>query len=93
MISPSTFLRAALIGVVGSLSLATHAVAQGKWERKAPFPDPSEEVLGMAASGKMYVFAGLAPVWKPKALVFEYDPAGDKWTEKKKMALPSHHVA
>ena len=47
----------------------------------------------MAAGGKMYVFAGLAPVWKPKALVYEYDPSSDKWTERKKMALPSHHVA
>src|SRR6202166_3182933 len=91
MISPGMLLRVALIGL--SLSFATNAIAQGKWDRKAPFPDPSEEVLGMAAGGKMYVFAGLAPVWKPKALVYEYDSASDKWAEKKKMALPSHHVA
>jgi N-acetylneuraminic acid mutarotase len=93
MISPSMLARVALIGLLGSLSIATTAFAQGKWDRKAPFPDPSEEVLGMAAGGKMYVFAGLAPVWKPKALVYEYDPSSDKWAEKKKMALPSHHVA
>ncbi len=96
MISPRTLLRVtivALIALSGSLSLTTSAHAQGKWERKAAFPDPSEEVLGMAAGGKMYVFAGLAPVWKPKALVYEYDPASNKWTERKKMALPSHHVA
>src|ERR1700726_4946042 len=93
MISPRTLACVALIGLLGSLSVATTAFAQGKWDRKAPFPDPSEEVLGMAAGGKMYVFAGLAPVWKPKALVYEYDPASDKWAEKKKMALPSHHVA
>jgi len=101
---PGMILRVALIGVLGllgPLTVATSAFAQGnaqgnvqgKWERKAPFPDPSEEVLGMAAGGKMYVFAGLAPVWKPKALLYEYDPASDTWTEKKKMALPSHHVA
>src|SRR5580700_8283326 len=96
MISPRTLsrvARVALIALLGALPLATSAHAQGKWERKAAFPDPSEEVLGMAAGGKMYVFAGLAPVWKPKALVYEYDPASDKWAEKKKMALPSHHVA
>src|SRR5258708_14277173 len=85
--------RVALIGLFGLLPIAPNAFAQGKWERKAAFPDPSEEVVGMAAGGKMYVFAGLAPVWKPKALVYEYDPASDKWAEKKKMALPSHHVA
>src|SRR5216683_2579622 len=93
MISPRMLLPVALMGLFGLLSASSGALAQGKWERKAPFPDPSEEVLGMAAGGKMYVFAGLAPVWKPKALVYEYDPASDKWTEKKRMALPSHHVA
>ena len=41
----------------------------------------------------MYVFAGLAPVWKPMGMVYEYDPAGNQWTKKKPMALPSHHVA
>ena len=48
--------------------------AQGKWVKLAPFPEPSEELLGVAAGGKMYVFCGLAPGWKPKALVYEYDP-------------------
>src|SRR5262245_1475784 len=75
------------------LVFSTSAFAQGKWVKLAPFPDPSEELLGAAAGGKMYVFAGLAPGWKPKALVYEYDPAADKWTKKKPMALASHHVA
>jgi len=63
------------------------------WATLAPFPDPSEEVLGAVAAGKLYVFCGLAPGWTPKALVYEYDPAGNKWTQKKPMQLPSHHVA
>src|SRR5258708_24614383 len=69
------------------------AHAQGKWEKLAPFPEPAEEILGAAAGGKMYVFGGLAAVWKPMGLVYEYDPATDHWTKKKPMALPSHHVA
>src|ERR1700730_8985815 len=69
------------------------AHAQAKWVRLAPFPEPAEEILGAAAGGKMYVFAGLAPVWKPMGLVYEYDPASNQWTKKKSMALPSHHVA
>jgi N-acetylneuraminic acid mutarotase len=69
------------------------AFAQAKWEKLAPFPEPAEEILGTAAGGKMYVFAGLIPIWKPKGLVYEYDPATDHWTKKKPMALPSHHVA
>ena len=69
--------------------------AQGKWTKLAPFPDPSEELLGASANGKMYVFCGLAtrPQWTPKGLVYEYDPASDKWTKKAPMGLPSHHVA
>src|SRR5262249_18848028 len=59
----------------------------------APFPDASEEVLGATAGGKVYVFAGLAPGWKPKAMVYEYDPASNQWTKKRPMRLASHHVA
>jgi N-acetylneuraminic acid mutarotase len=67
--------------------------AANPWVLGAPFPEPSEEVLGATAGGKLYVFAGLAPGWKPKALVVEYDPASNQWTKKKPMRLASHHVA
>jgi N-acetylneuraminic acid mutarotase len=63
------------------------------WVQGAPFPEPSEEVLGATAGGKLYVFAGLAPGWKPKAMVVEYDPASNAWTKKQPMRLASHHVA
>ena len=72
---------------------APPAFAQAKWEKLAPFPEPAEEILGAAAGGKMYVFAGLVPFWKPKGLVYEYDPASNQWAKKQPMALPSHHVA
>src|ERR1700692_4161153 len=72
---------------------APSAFAQANGEKLAPFPEPAEEILGAAAGGKMYVFAGFIPVWKPKGLVYEYDPATDHWTKKKPTALPSHHVA
>src|SRR5262249_32646632 len=67
--------------------------AANPWVTLAPFPDASEEVLGATANGKLYVFCGLAPGFKPKGLVYEYDPAANTWTQKKPMALPSHHVA
>ncbi|HEY6820862.1 MAG TPA: kelch repeat-containing protein, partial [Burkholderiales bacterium] len=51
------------------------------------------ELLGASANGKLYVFCGLAPGWKPLGLVYEYDPASDKWTKKKPMPLASHHVS
>jgi N-acetylneuraminic acid mutarotase len=86
------YVRNAVV-VLLALLFAGSALAQGKWAKLAPFPEPSEELLGASSGGKMYVFAGLAPGWVPKALVYEYDPATDKWTKKKPMALPSHHVA
>jgi len=82
-----------VILMIGLVFATPAAEAQGKWERLAPFPEPAEEILGAAAGGKMYVFAGLIPLWKPMGLVYEYDPATDHWTKKKPMALPSHHVA
>src|SRR6266849_6145138 len=81
------------LALVALLSATPAAHAQVKWVRLAPFPEPAEEILGAAAGGKMYVFAGLIPFWKPKGLVYEYDPATDHWTKKQPMALPSHHVA
>src|SRR5712671_4430365 len=82
-----------VLALVACLATTPAAYAQAKWVRLAPFPEPAEEILGAAAGGKMYVFAGLAPVWKPMGMVYEYDPATDRWTKKKPMALPSHHVA
>src|SRR5262249_46504192 len=66
--------------------------AANPWFQGAPFPEASEEVLGATAAGKVYVFAGLAPGWKPKAMVYEYDPASNQWAKKRPMRLPSHHV-
>jgi len=85
--------RWALAVAVLAVAWAAQAAAEGKWVKLAPFPDPSEEVYGAAAGGKLYVFGGLAPGWRPKGLVYEYDPATDTWTRKKPMPLASHHVA
>ncbi len=87
-----SYVRNAVVTLVVCLFVAP-AFAQGKWTKLAPFPEPSEELLGASAGGRMYVFCGLAPGWVPKGLVYEYDPASDKWAKKKPMALPSHHVA
>lgn len=83
-----TMFALAFISIVASSS----AYAQ-KWGKLAPIPEPAEEVYGVAAGGKFYVFGGLAPGWTPKAMVYEYDPDNDAWTKKKTMPLPSHHVA
>jgi len=82
-----------LLLVVLTGLVVAEAQAPGKWVKLAAFPEPAEELYGAAAAGKVYVFGGLAPGWQPRGLVFEYDPAIDKWTKKKPMALASHHVA
>jgi N-acetylneuraminic acid mutarotase len=86
-------LRVCLIILWLGLLLPATAQAQGKWIKLAPFPEPAEELLGVAAAGKMYVFCGLAPGWKPIGMVYEYDPATDKWAKKKPMPVATHHVA
>lgn len=88
--SPS-LLRGMVLALVVICAGITAAHAQ-KWGKAAPFPEASEELYGIATAGKLYVMGGLAPGWKPKGLVYEYDPAADKWAKKKNMPLASHHV-
>src|SRR5256886_9148858 len=66
---------------------------QGKWIRLAPFPQATGELLGAAINGKLYAAQGLLPGFKPAGLVYEYDSAGDAWTQKKPMPHPVHHAA
>ena len=61
-------------------ALALPAFAQ-KWEVGAPIPQGAEEVYGVTANGKLYVFGGLALAWKPIGMVMEYDPAKNAWTK------------
>ncbi len=75
-----------------ALILAPAALAQ-KWSTLAAFPEPSEELYGIAAGGKFYVFGGQQLGWKSLGMVYEYDPASDRWTKKKDMPLPAHHTA
>ncbi len=82
------WLAAALAGFAGPVG-----AAEGKWVTLAPFPEPGEEVVGAAAGGKLYVFLGIKPIWRPMGLVYEYDPGTNAWTKKKPMPRPSHHTA
>src|SRR3954468_8401414 len=85
----------ALIAMIASLAFAATALAQmptSPWKKAAPFPYPDEELYGVALNGKMYVIGG----WdegKAAGLNYQYDPATDKWTEKKGMPRAAHHAA
>src|ERR1700692_2456415 len=85
----------AMLALIVSLVFCTAALAQmpiNPWKKGAPFPYPDEELYGVALNGKMYVIGG----WdegKAAGLNYQYDPATDKWTEKKGMPRLAHHAA
>lgn len=58
------------------------SVSASGWKTAAPVPRGAEEVVGIPARGKFYVFGGLALDWKPMGMVMEYDPGTDQWTRK-----------
>ena len=81
--------------VTATLLSTTAGLAQmpkSPWKRAAPFPEPDEELYGVASNGKMYVIGG----WddgKARGANYEYDPATDKWTKKASMPRKAHHPA
>ena len=87
--------RTAMAAVTASLVFATAALAEmptSPWKKGAPFPEPDEELYGVALNGKMYVIGG----WddgKAGGVNYEYNPATDKWTKKQPMPRPAHHAA
>jgi len=84
-----------MLAVIASLVFSTAALAQmptSPWKKAAPFPEPDEELYGVALNGKMYVIGG----WddgKAGGVNYEYNPATDKWTKKQPMPRPAHHAA
>jgi N-acetylneuraminic acid mutarotase len=87
--------RTAVAAAMASLIFAAAALAQmptSPWKKGAPFPQPDEELYGVALNGKMYVIGG----WddgKAGGVNYEYNPATDKWTKKQPMPRPAHHAA
>ena len=87
--------RLILAVATATLLLATAGLAQmpkSAWRRAAPFPEPDEELYGVACKGKMYVIGG----WddgKARGANYEYDPATDRWTKKASMPRKAHHPA
>ena len=66
---------------------------QGRWMSLAPFPEPTPELAGAAANGKLYALQGQRPGFVPAGLVYEYDPAANAWAKKKPMPRALHHGA
>src|SRR6202051_123367 len=87
--------RTAVAAAMASLIFAAAALAQmptSPWKKGAPFPQPDEELYGVALNGKMYVIAACDHD-KAGGVNYEYNPATDKWTKKQPMPRPAHHAA
>jgi N-acetylneuraminic acid mutarotase len=89
-VRPPRFLYAVV--TIASLVLLAGAttLTQARWTKLAPFPEPDEELYGVASGGKLYVIGGFGG-GRARGIVFEYDPATDRWTKKQPMARPVHH--
>ena len=87
---------AATVAVIATIVVATATVTAqmptSPWKKGAPFPEPDEELYGVALNGKMYVIGGWGD-GKARGANYEYDPATDRWTKKKPMPRPAHHAA
>ena len=86
---------AMLAVLMASLVFVTTALAQmptSPWKKGAPFPEPDEELYGVAVNGKLYVIGGWGD-GKARGVNYEYDPATDRWTKKQPMPRPAHHAA
>jgi peroxiredoxin/N-acetylneuraminic acid mutarotase len=87
--------RAIWTAIAASLLVTGAAFAQNPtspWKKAAPFPEPDEELYGVACNGKMYVIGGWGE-GKARGANYEYDPSTDKWTKKASMPRPAHHAA
>jgi N-acetylneuraminic acid mutarotase len=85
----------AMVALMASVVFATTLLAQmptSPWKKGAPFPEPDEELYGVAVNGKLYVIGGWGD-GKARGANYEYDPATDKWTKKSPMPRPAHHAA
>src|SRR5919106_5382684 len=86
----------ASIVCVGVTTTVAPVFAQGgplRWAKAAPFPEPEEELYGTVIDGKFYVLGGFGIGGNAPGLVYEYDPATDRWTKKKEMPVHVHHQA
>ena len=75
--------RTAIVAVIASLVVATSALAQmptSPYKKGAPFPEPDEELYGVAVNGKLYVIGGWGD-GKARGVNYEYDPATDSVDE------------
>lgn len=81
---------------VAALACVSVAKAEPQWTMAAPIPIAIGELEAASAGGKLYVLSGLnnqPGVVTPAGHNWQYDEAGNTWTERAKMPVPAHHIA
>src|SRR4029434_2179198 len=80
-------IRATLTVITAGLLFTTAALAQmptSPWKKAAPFPEPDEELYGVACNGKMYVIGGWGD-GKARGINSAYTPGSATWQKNKSM--------
>ena len=89
----SSILRSILgAGVIAS---ASPVFAEPQWKMAAPIPQSIGEIEAVTVAGQLYVLSGLdnrPGVAAPTGYNWAYDAAADKWTARKSMPVPAHHI-
>ena len=85
--------RLAMLAAVILITAGSAIAQKGRWTKGAPFPEPSQEIGGTAVGGRIVILGGLIDGQIPKAMVWQYDSATDKWQKMKDMPRAGHHLA
>ena len=88
--------RRILAAVTATLLLATAGLAQmptSPWKKGAPFPEPDEELYGVAVQRQTLRDRRLGRRQGPRAPTTSTTRRTDKWTKKASMPRPAHHAA
>jgi N-acetylneuraminic acid mutarotase len=84
-----------LISAGLAVSMGHQAHAQPQWKMAAPLPEAIGEIEAATVGDKLYVLSGLnnqPGVVTPAGHNWVYDPATDKWSDRKAMPVPAHHI-
>src|SRR5262245_1721695 len=80
-------------GFDGQTELEIYDPTANRWTRGAPFPRPLHHAAAVGLNGKLFVIGGYIDGWTASDLVYEYDPATDRWRTRASMPTPRGALA
>lgn len=70
---------------------STTQEGSGRWETRAPLPEPRQEHGAAELGGRIYLVGGLNGIGMTLDSVVAYDPAQDRWQAVAPLPQPIHH--